>query len=462
MDSLVEHIELLESRLKEVDGELPQQSHRSASQSQARETQRQQDATQQPSRSWQEQHNSTDVGLSWLVSNESSLQEDSAPSGLSDNDAQNETPTSNSTSPDDGFILHSSLADRGRLQSTEHSVRSFLLASTQLKYDGATGALRYFTPLAGYQLYADQLTDAQRLPSGSWHLQRRLQHVIKDLDAKTLDHLMSCFWSFYNNTLHVVDQSAFQQDKDEDKLHYSGFLHICCLAMGFRFADKSRPDIKALDRGNRHSTFHESIRYMVETELETPRGLTTIQGLLILSDLECAVGRDRPGWMYAGVACRFAFEMGLTMDHSQSNLPGQEIESRQRLLRACVFYDRVWAICSGQPTVIKRSDLSLTEFSPVYSTRRSPATESSTWPAGNTSDIEGWDALLSLMELATRVSSHVVNATPTAEFDEGTTKYMIAATLQSALESWQRMLPPQLKWNSENIQSSSAIFFFIQ
>lgn len=463
MNSLVEHIGLLESLLREVDVELPQPIQYPDPQSQAQEIQHQPETTQSQLTSWQEQgdsqENSADAAIPWLVSNDIDLQEES---GLSDDDAQNDTPSSNSTSSDNTFSLHSNTVNPEQLQSTGDSMRSFLHHSTQLKYDSATGTLRYFSPVAKYQRYADRLMDSQNYSSGSWHLERRLQHMIQDIDTETLDHLMSCFWLFYNNTLQVVDQTTFQEDKDGDKLHYSRFLHVCCLAMGFRYADKSRPNIKALGRGDRRSTFYLCVQEMVETELESPRGLTTIQSLLILSDLECAVGRDRSGWMHSGTACRLAFEMGLTMDHSKSNLSRQEVEIRQRLLRACVFYDRLWAIYSGHPTVIKRSDLSLTEFSHVYSTNRIPFAESSTLQVESSLKTEEWDALFQLMELSIRVPGYIVDATSLNEFDEGTSRYMIAATLQSALESWQRHLPPHLRWNSDGIQNSSGIFLFTQ
>ncbi|EXJ76484.1 uncharacterized protein A1O5_00992 [Cladophialophora psammophila CBS 110553] len=414
------------------------------------------------SRSWADHGASDCFDLSHLEPEDGGLQQGPALSSLSDTERQDQTPTSNATSGEDGLFLHSDPINLGQpLQTRENPVCSFLFDSAQLKYDSTTGQLRYFTPLVGYQLYADQLAGPHRNSAGSWHLQRRLHHMIKDLNAEAYDHLMTCFWTHYNNALQIVDQATFQQDRDGDKLHYSGFLHVCCLAMGFRYADRSRPDIKALDRGNRHSTFHESARYMVETELENPRGLTTVQGLLILSDLECAVGRDRSGWMYAGVACRFAFDMGLTIDHSKSTLPQQEIRSRQRLLRACVFYDRIWAIFSGHPTVIKRSDLCMAEFSPAYSTLISSISESSTRLAESPTETEAWEALLGVMELAIKVSSYAGNAAPTAGSDDGTTKFMEAAALHGELESWQRKLPHQLKWNSENMQNSPAMFFFI-
>ncbi|KIX98580.1 uncharacterized protein Z520_05881 [Fonsecaea multimorphosa CBS 102226] len=460
--SLLEHIELLESRLKEVDGELPQQPQQPDIQVQSEQTQSAEHVAQQSAGSWPHRNSGDHFDLPHLDSEVVVLQEDQGLSSPGDNEPHDQTPTSNATSGEDGAVLCSELADRGHLQEgCEDTAHSFLFESTRLKYDGTTGQLRYFTPLARYQLYADQISDSQGSSSGSWHLQKRLHHMIKDLTTETYNHLMTCFWTHYNEALRMIDQEAFEQDRDRDKLHYSGFLHICCLAMGFRYADKSRPDIKTLDRGNRHSTFHESARYTVETELENPRGLTTIQGLLILSDLECAVGRDRSGWMYAGVACRFSFEMGLTIDHSKSTLPQREMQSRQRLLRACVFYDRIWAIFSGHPTVIRKSDLFSTGFSLTYSKVLTSASEVSTRLAESPGETQAWDALLELMELAIKVSSHITNAASTSELNEATGKLVAAAALHGELESWQRNLPAQLRWNAENVQSSRAMFFFI-
>jgi hypothetical protein len=135
-------------------------------------------------------------------------------------------------------------------------------------------------------------------------MQRRLHHIVSELEQQTYDYLMTCFWSSYNEHLKIVDKEAFQQHKieDRDQLHYSIFLHLCCLAIGFRFADKSRADIQPLTRANRDSVFHENVRYMVEDELKKPHGLTTIQSLLILGDLEYARGSNQMGWMYTGLS----------------------------------------------------------------------------------------------------------------------------------------------------------------
>ncbi|OAP61715.1 hypothetical protein AYL99_03918 [Fonsecaea erecta] len=461
--SLLEHIELLESRLKEVDDEFPQQPQHPEIQVQTQQVQLEEDVSQQPSGSWTHHNSGDGFDLSRLESEGAGLQRDQGLSALSDNEHYDRTPTSHATSGDGGGVIGSDFNDRGQFrESHEGSTHSFLVESTRLKYDGTTGQPRYFTPLARYQLFAEQLTESQGNSSGSWHLQKRLHHMIKDLNTETYNHLMACFWTHYNNPLQMIDREAFEQHRDQDKLYYSGFLHISCLAMGFRYADKSRSDIKALYRGNRDSTFHESARYTVETELESPQGLTTIQGLLILSDLECAVGRDRSGWMYAGVACRLAFEMGLMIDHSRTTLPPRDMQSRQRLLRVCVFYDRLWAIFSGHPTVIRKSDLLFTAFSLIYSKVLTSASETSTLLAESLEETQAWDVLLELMELAIKVSGHITNSASTSKVDDIPGNFMTAAALHDELESWRRRLPAQLRWSAENVQSSRAIFFFIQ
>jgi Fungal specific transcription factor domain len=156
----------------------------------------------------------------------------------------------------------------------------------------------YLGPLAGLQQYVNQLDGCQRTVQISWNLHKRTDRLLEELDRNTHDHLMELFWSNYNSIFNLVDRDLFWKHKTDGGPHYSRFLHICCLAMGFRFADKDQADVQPLDMGNLHSTFHKSAKYLFEAELEYPSGTSTIQAFLILSDLECAVSRDRLGWMY--------------------------------------------------------------------------------------------------------------------------------------------------------------------
>lgn len=303
MHSLLEHIELLESRLKEVDGDSSQKSQRTNSELPEPEMRGDESIAPTMFSSWPDHNSTGGLDLSLCPEQRDVNGDRAPPSTLGDAAPQNHSPISNTSSSGPAKISSSvSESCPARLDGTEDLVQSFLRNTGQLKYDSSTGHLRHLTSVARYQFYADRPTDSQTIPPAPWQRQRRLHQAIKDLDATTHDHLMISFWSCYNSIVQVVEKTAFQHDKTGSKPKYSGFLHMCCLAMGFRFADKLRPDIQALARGNRHSVFHENARCMLDTELENCCSLTTIQGLLILSDLECAVGRDRLGWMHCGMS----------------------------------------------------------------------------------------------------------------------------------------------------------------
>lgn len=114
---------------------------------------------------------------------------------------------------------------------------------------------------------------------------------------------MELYWKKYHSILHIVHKEAFYQGAtDESSGSYNGFLHLCLLAMGFTFADKSRPDMQKFLGFARagESTLHLGSRKLAKYEMESPGGLPSIQALLILADLESGVGRDDTGWMYVG------------------------------------------------------------------------------------------------------------------------------------------------------------------
>jgi len=118
--------------------------------------------------------------------------------------------------------------------------------------------------------------------------------------------------------MQVVDRAVFEEDMKigGESLAYSGFLHICILAMGYKYADTTRPDIQRLSLGNKESTLHKEAKYLVEYEFEKPGGIPSVQALLILGQIETGCGRDAIGWMYAGMISSnvfngFCFQHGL-------------------------------------------------------------------------------------------------------------------------------------------------------
>lgn len=164
------------------------------------------------------------------------------------------------------------------------------------------------------------------------------------MPLETHDYLMDTFFQRYNPVMPIVHESAFYESRESgSSLYYSGFLHICILAMGYRFADKNREDIKRIAGPvgqKQESTLHKEAKYMLDAELERPGGVTSIQALLLLGELEAGVGRDNTGWMYGGMACRLAFDIGLHLDSRRMGLQDIDVEIRDMTLWACVCSDK--------------------------------------------------------------------------------------------------------------------------
>lgn len=189
-------------------------------------------------------------------------------------------------------------------------VSRLLSTRGHLSFDQLSGRLRYFGPTTNCHVHSDATN-----PFGATYemteQSRRADKIIRSLPLETYEYLMELFWQCYNPVIHVLHQEAFNEDRELGKTQfYSGFLHICVLAMGFRFADKQRPDIRRISLPGMESTLHREAKYMLDHELERPGGIPSVVALLLLGDLECGVGRDNLGWMYGGMAVRLAFDIG--------------------------------------------------------------------------------------------------------------------------------------------------------
>jgi hypothetical protein len=238
---------------------------------------------------------------------------------------QNSTPRSTqdeSTDGDNGYQNdhHDSAAMEShpppRISGSKKEGLVHMLLSTRghLSFDQLSGRLRFFGPASNFHIYADN--DAPVDVRESPEQVRRTERIIRSLTIETHDYLMDLFWEYYNGVLHIVHKEAFNEDmQNSNNKYYSGFLHISILAMGYRFADLERDDMKKITLGNRECTLHREAKYMLDMELERPGGIPSVQAFLLLGDLECGIGRDNTGWMYAGELredTMLAVEMWLT------------------------------------------------------------------------------------------------------------------------------------------------------
>ena len=228
--------------------------------------------------------------------------------------------TNDFTKPDMGDMDHTDamMADHQNLQALskeespfrmldpkqEDIVHRLLSTKGNLSFDQLSGRLRFFGPTANSHVYAespDQL-DSREPPEQV----RRAERIIRSLSPPTYDYLMNHFFEYYNSIIPVIDRDAFEADREsQNPKFYSSFLHISILAMGYRGCDTDREDMKRISLGHRESTLHREAKYMLDIELERPGGIPSVQALLLLGDLECGVGRDNTGWMYAGKSRQF-------------------------------------------------------------------------------------------------------------------------------------------------------------
>ncbi|KAK1676595.1 fungal-specific transcription factor domain-containing protein [Colletotrichum godetiae] len=348
----------------------------------------------------------------------------------------------------------------------ENVVHRLLSTRGNLSFDQLSGRLRFFGPTANSHVYYADTSDSFRSREPSEQI-RRAERIIRTLTATTHDYLMSNFWTHYNSVLKIIHRDSFESDREsQSPKFYSSFLHIAILAMGFRFADCSRDDMKRIALGNRESTLHREAKYMLDVELERPGGIPSVQALLLLGDLECGVGRDNTGWMYAGMANRLAFDIGLHLDCRNSGFDDREVDIRHMVMRACVIYDKYWSLFLGRPTSIKSQDVGMDLLSRRFSQLTSlMGTPGPTNQENQT--VEIYDQLVELMELAGRIveardSRQAPKSAHERERADGEEDaYLQSANLDRQLQNWYRRLPEHLQWKPANIKHAPFSYFLL-
>jgi hypothetical protein len=293
MSSLTDRVALLEGMLKETGKELPPANYPPKTRAEAPVSQ-----TNDPNQ----------------TQNQPPTQQNSTPRSTQDESTDGDNEYQNDHH--DSTIMEGHPPPRISGSKKEGLVHMLLSTRGHLSFDQLSGRLRFFGPASNFHIYADNdtLIDVRESPEQV----RRTERIIRSLTIETHDYLMDLFWEYYNSVLHIVHKEAFNEDmQNSNNKYYSGFLHISILAMGYRYADLERDDIKKITLGNRECTLHREAKYMLDMELERPGGIPSVQAFLLLSDLECGIGRDNTGWMYAGKLkedTMWAAEMWLTND----------------------------------------------------------------------------------------------------------------------------------------------------
>lgn len=208
-----------------------------------------------------------------------------------------------------------------------------------VKFDMASGRVRFFGPTTNIHILSRSTSDILKTKESFWPIST----LVRDLSPEAHDYLIDLFFDCHNSALHIVHKWAFLDDlKTGGTQWYSSFLHMCMLAEGYRYADKSRSDIRKLTCSASNidsSTFHTKAKKMAKLELVKPGGVPSIQAFFLLGDLEVGIGRDDVGWMFAGMAFRLLFDVGLHVDPIELGLTERETQIRHMVLWACIMND---------------------------------------------------------------------------------------------------------------------------
>ncbi|EXJ83954.1 hypothetical protein A1O3_04621 [Capronia epimyces CBS 606.96] len=271
---------------------------------------------------------------------------------------------------------------------------------------------------------------------------------------------MDLFWLHYNRSMNLVDKELFYKARNSgDTQFYSDLLHTSMLAMGFRFGDTSRDDIRGLQHGVKSSLIHRSLRLLVEYGcVKLDASPSSIHFLLILGDLEFGVGKTGSAWFYCGFAS-LLLRHGLHKEPSGTQLlHSDECQALLATIVACTAYDWLFSRWLDRPTNLRVSDLEC-----LHATMKGHFSELASLPLPPTpsppeSTIEelGRKTLLDLLLFTNKVLELM-------ECAPSTTLYLSAISMENELEKyWSDCLVPELRWTGNTASVASPTFYLMQ
>lgn len=172
------------------------------------------------------------------------------------------------------------------------------------------------------------------------------------------------------------------------------------------------------------------------------------------------------------MANRLAFDIGLHLDCRNNGISDLEVEIRHMAMRACVIYDKYWALFLGRPTSIKNQDIGMDLLSKRFS-QLSSMFGGGGPPDKKTIIAEIYEQLMELMELAGRIVETRDNnrlngsnqggnqGTPFNSSEGEDNAYLHVINLDRQLQNWYRRLPDHLQWKPANIKTAPFSYFLL-
>ncbi|KAF2160104.1 hypothetical protein M409DRAFT_29401 [Zasmidium cellare ATCC 36951] len=188
----------------------------------------------------------------------------------------------------------------------------------------------------------------------------------EDLGAEPelVHKLLNWFWIWQYPLHNYLYRPCFIMDMALGGPYYSKFLLHCILALSARHLETESPDNEVAQKGE---SFLSSAKELLMHELgATKPKIPTIQGLLVLSGRQCAVGKTSEGWLYLGMAIRMMTDLGLHLNFQElmhlEKLTPVELEVRKRLYCSAYIWDKSMSLSLGRPPALSKLPSSALEF----------------------------------------------------------------------------------------------------
>ncbi|QKX60436.1 uncharacterized protein TRUGW13939_07581 [Talaromyces rugulosus] len=183
------------------------------------------------------------------------------------------------------------------------------------------------------------------------------------------DALLEAYFCY--QVFNIIQKSVFMRDMALGGQFFSEFLLMSIYASATRMID----GLEMNDKKTQGELFERLAQEYLAKEMQGPTKITTIQGLLLLSGRECALGNVSQGWNHAGLAFRMIHDLGIHLAPEKvvgaSYLSFEEQATRDRLFWSAFVWDKSISLALGrEPTFqprIGREPSSMVDFDDVDS-----------------------------------------------------------------------------------------------
>ncbi|OCF42834.1 hypothetical protein I317_03311 [Kwoniella heveanensis CBS 569] len=285
-----------------------------------------------------------------------------------------------------------------------------------------------------------EVLDLQQQLFMGWIDSLASQVEVPALSNEVWHYLLRLHWTWVQPLFGFVHRKAFLRDMHRTPTQsslFSPFLLYSLCAHVVR-----HDDLRLLgDDAASSNPFLRQARLLVTREVERGSSLAAIQGLLLLSSVECAVGRVCQAWVYLMVQ-----DLGIHLDGREGadreHFTAEELANRRHSFWSAYLWDKMVSLYLG-----RRPALQLSRYSPSANFTDEEA-EAELWcPAGNR-----LDDFPIFMPTPARAASTFANVCRLAciindilTYDAGETESPRLEQAVQSLATWREELPSTLR-----------------